>query len=158
MLTTPGRPPARLLLHHQRMRAVGAALVVFMLILGPSSSFAADKMASNGCRTLPAGRRLVKLTLKPQTEIGDLVVWISSITCRQYLLPGSLDTHRTVTILAPQLITPEEAYGLFLEALDSVGLTVVRMGRFYRVIETAAAKTSDIPFYVDKPKDRDAGR
>jgi hypothetical protein len=138
------------------MRAVGAALVAFMLILGPSSSFAADKKAGNGCRKLPSGKRIVRLTLKPQTEIGDLVVWISSITCRQFLLSGSLDTHRTVTILAPQLITPEESYALFLEALDSVGFTVVQMGRFFRVVETAAAKTFDIPFYVDKPKDREA--
>jgi hypothetical protein len=54
---------------------------------------------------------------------------------------------KKVTIFAPQLITPEEAYRLFLDALDSAGLTVERTGRFLQIIETAKAKSSPIPFY-----------
>ena len=42
--------------------------------------------------------------------------------------------------MAPQLITPEEAYQLFLAALDSVGLTVQESGKFYRIIESGRAK------------------
>jgi hypothetical protein len=100
------------------------------------------------CRKFPAGRRIVKLNLKPDTELADLVAWISSITCKQFILPGNVaSTSKKVTIYAPQLITPEEAYRLFLDALDSVGLTVERTGRFLQIIETAKAKSSPIPFY-----------
>jgi type II secretory pathway component GspD/PulD (secretin) len=136
------------------MKAVGLGLAMIVLLLGVTASASANEGGHNTCRKLPPGKRLVKLSLKPDTEIGDLVAWISSITCAQFLLPGSLDLHsKKVTIIAPEPITAEEAYGLFLDALDSVELTVVREGRFLRVIETAKAKTSAIPFYVGDADD-----
>ena len=58
------------------------------------------------------------------------------------LLPAS---HAKVTIVAPSLITPREAYRLFLDALDSVGLTVLPAGPFLRIIESAKAKSSATP-------------
>lgn len=102
----------------------------------------------DSCRKFPAGKRIVKLNLKPDTELDDLVAWISSITCKPFILPGNVaSANKKVTIFAPQLITPEEAYRLFLDALDSLGLTVERTGRFLQIIETAKAKSSPIPFY-----------
>ncbi|HVX93658.1 MAG TPA: hypothetical protein VHK47_02015, partial [Polyangia bacterium] len=102
----------------------------------------------NSCRKFPAGKRIVKLNMKPDTELGDLISWISSITCRQFLLPGTIPANsKKVTIVAPQLITPEEAYRLFLAALDSVGLTVEPSGKFLRIIETLRAKSTSIPVY-----------
>jgi len=68
----------------------------------------------NTCKKFPAGKRIVKLNLKPDTELGDLIAWISSITCRQFLLPGTIPANsKKVTVVAPELITPEEAYKLF---------------------------------------------
>ena len=102
----------------------------------------------NTCKKFPAGKRIVKLNLKPDTELGDLIAWISSITCKQFLLPGTIPGNsKKVTVVAPELITPEEAYHLFLGALDSVGLTVQQEGKFFRIIETVKAKTSSIPLY-----------
>jgi general secretion pathway protein D len=104
----------------------------------------------NSCRKFPAGKRIVKLNLKPDTELGDLIAWISSITCKEFLLPGTIPANsKKVTIVAPQLITPEEAYRLFLGALDSVGLTVVPSGKFLRIIETPKAKTMPTPVSGD---------
>ncbi|HVU53338.1 MAG TPA: secretin N-terminal domain-containing protein, partial [Polyangia bacterium] len=102
----------------------------------------------NSCKKFPAGKRVVKLNMKPDTELGDLISWISSITCKQFLLPGTIPANsKKVTIVAPQLITPEEAYRLFLAALDSVGLTVEPSGKFLRIIETLRAKSTSIPVY-----------
>ncbi len=102
----------------------------------------------NSCKKFPANRRIVKLNMKPDTDLGDLISWISSITCKQFVLPGTIPANsKKVTIIAPQLITPEEAYRLFLSALDSVGLTVSPSGKFLRIIETPRAKTSPIPMY-----------
>jgi general secretion pathway protein D len=102
----------------------------------------------NSCKKFPAGKRIVKLNLKPDTELGDLISWISSITCKQFLLPGTIPSNsKKVTIVAPELITPEEAYRLFLGALDSVGLTVQPSGKVLRIIETVKAKTAPIPLY-----------
>jgi len=111
---------------------------------GPATGSIVDAQAEreyNSCHEFPANRRIVKLNMKPDTELGDLISWISSITCKQFLLPGTIPGNsRKVTIVAPQLITPEEAYRLFLAALDSVGLTVQESGKFYRIIETPKVK------------------
>lgn len=101
-----------------------------------------------GCRRLASSPARVKLNLKPETDIVDLVAWISSITCRQFVVPGTiLGTPRKITVYAPQLITPDGAYRLFLSALDSVGLTVQESGRFLRIIETSKVKTTAVPLY-----------
>jgi general secretion pathway protein D len=103
----------------------------------------------NTCKKFPPGKRIVKLNLKPDTELGDLIAWISSITCKQFLLPGTIPANsKKVTVVAPELITPEEAYKLFLGALDSAGLTVEHFGKFERIVETAKIKTmGGIPVY-----------
>jgi len=49
----------------------------------------------------------------------------------------------------PQPITAAEAYDLFLDALDSVGLTVYSAGRTLRLIETSKVKSAPIPVYID---------
>jgi len=116
-----------------------------MLVSATAVAAPPPTQAANECRKLPAGKRVVRLNLKPNTDVTDLVTWISVVTCKQFLLPGALAAGKTVTVFAPQLITPEEAYRLFLDALDSVGLTIYPSGRFLRVVETGAAKTSPIP-------------
>ena len=103
----------------------------------------------DSCRHMPEGKRL-KLNLKPNTDLVDLVSWISAITCRQFIIPGSIPAEsRKVTIVAPQAITVAEAYDLFLDALDSVGLTVYRSGGAMRVIETSKIKSAPIPVKID---------
>jgi len=105
----------------------------------------------NTCKKFPPGKRIVKLNLKPDTELGDLIAWISSITCKQFLLPGTIPANsKKVTVVAPELITPEEAYRLFLGALDSAGLTIEHTGKFERIVETAKVKTmGGIPVYAE---------
>jgi general secretion pathway protein D len=100
------------------------------------------------CRKLPAGKRVVKLNLRPNSDLGDLIAWISSITCKQFILAGNIAPGKTVTIYSPQLMTPAEAYSLFLDALDSIGLTVYPSGRFLRIIEVDKAKTSPVPLVL----------
>jgi hypothetical protein len=108
---------------------------------------ATNREDGTGCRRLSRSRPL-RLNLKPETDILDLVAWMSSITCRQFLVPGTvLASPKKVTVFAPELITPEGASRLFLSALDSVGLTVQESGRFLRIIETSKAKNSALPLY-----------
>jgi general secretion pathway protein D len=103
-----------------------------------------------GCQKAGTGTRKVRVTLKPEADLGDLIAWISSVTCKQFLLPGGIPANsKKVTIIAPQPISRADAYQLFLSALDSVDLTVEPTGRFLRIIETLHAKTSSLPFYGD---------
>jgi type II secretory pathway component GspD/PulD (secretin) len=134
-------------------RRFGAGVLALALTGAPTMSAAARparapeaERSSGGtsCVKLPAGKR-VKLNLKPDTEVADLVAWISSITCRQFVLPDLPASKAKVTIVAPSPLTSREAYGLFLEALDSVGLTVYPAGPFLRIVETHSAKSSPVP-------------
>ena len=105
------------------------------------------------CKKIPPGKRVVRLRLKPDADLGDLVAWISSVTCKSFLVPGTIPADsKKVTIIAPGVMTPEEAYGVFLNALDSVGLTVEPSDWFLRIIETSAAKSHAIPFVSDPPE------
>ncbi|MGC9982779.1 MAG: type II secretion system secretin GspD [Polyangia bacterium] len=99
----------------------------------------------NSCKKLPPGKRIVKLNLKPETDVIDLIGWISSITCSQFLVSIPLQGKK-VTVIAPQLITPEEAYRLFFAALESVGLTVEPSGKFLRIVESSRARFTSLPF------------
>jgi general secretion pathway protein D len=128
------------------MRIATVSLAAWLTFVSATAAAAGPPaQPGNECRRLPAGKRVVRLNLKPNSEVVDLVAWISAVTCKQFLLPAGLATGKTVTVFAPQLITPEEAYRLFVAALDSVGLTLYPSGRFLRVIEVGAAKTAPIP-------------
>jgi general secretion pathway protein D len=139
----PATPPAA--------AATAPAVAPSGAAAAPGTGQLAGEKEFNSCKKFPAGKRIVKLNLKPDTELGDLISWISSITCRQFLLPGTIPANsKKVTVVAPELITPEEAYRLFVGALDSVGLTVVPSGKFLRIIETNRAKTSSISVYNEE--------
>jgi hypothetical protein len=102
----------------------------------------------NACRKPPDRKRLVKLTLKPDTTVDDLVVWISSITCRQFVWSEAVAArNKKVTIVAPLPMTTRQAFGLFLNALDSIGLTVEPSGSFWRIVETHKVKSTPVPLY-----------
>jgi type II secretory pathway component GspD/PulD (secretin) len=138
---------------------MGRMLAVLLLLVaatvGPAAAARAGARApaataSDSCRRLPEGKRL-RLNLKPNTELVDLISWISAITCKHFIIPGTIPSQgKTVTIIAPQPITAAEAYDLFLDALDSVGFTVYSSGRVLRVIETSKIRSVPIPFEIDR--------
>ena len=130
-------------------RAFATVALGLALLISARPVRAEAQHEAAACRKLPAGRRIVKLSLKPETEIGDLVAWISSITCKAFVLPGTISaSSKKVTIFSPQPITTDEAYRLFLGALDSVGLTVYQADGHLRIIETAKVKTAPVPVYI----------
>jgi hypothetical protein len=118
-----------------------AALLVvlssfFASLLAPGGpAWAADRQKSSGdlpgekeflkgCKKLPAGKRIIKLSLKPDSEVADLIGWMSTISCTPFLFSGPSLQGKKVTVLSPELLTPEEAYKLFIGALAAVDLAV----------------------------------
>lgn len=110
----------------------------------PGSAEVPGEKEFNSCKKLPPGQRIVRLNLKPDTEVMDLIGWISSITCAQFLVSVPIQGKK-ITIISPQLISAEEAYRLFFAALDSVGLTVEATGKFLRVVENSKARFTSLP-------------
>lgn len=102
-----------------------------------------DRAAS--CKPVPPRAR-IKVTLKPDTEVADLIAWYSTLTCAQMVVPGDLAlAGKKVTILSPTPVTLAELERLFLGALESVGLTVERDGKFVYVIDAARARHGKTP-------------
>ena len=102
----------------------------------------------NECLRIPPGRR-VKITLKQESDLMDLVGWISSMTCRKFIVATSLRAQK-VTIVSPVPVTPGEAYRAFLSALEVMGLTVAPAGTYLKIVQGNWAIQSSIPTYADK--------
>jgi len=89
----------------------------------------------------PGEKTLVKVNLKPDTEVADLVSWYANLTCTSVLM-GAQVTGKKVTVLAPQPIPLAEVRRLFYDALDSVGLTAEQSGKFLQIMEAKKARPS----------------
>ncbi|HEY0990181.1 MAG TPA: hypothetical protein VGD80_24180, partial [Kofleriaceae bacterium] len=98
----------------------------------------------------------IAVTLKPETEVKELVTWVMGFTCRNFILdPRIVSTGKKVTVIAPNRMTASEAYQMFLVALSTVGLTVVQKGTAMRIVEAAAARREALPIYKQIPGDSD---
>ena len=88
----------------------------------------------NQCRKFPRNKK-VKITLKPDSELHDLVAWISGMTCKKFIV-GSNVRAQKVTVYSPTAVTAGEAYRAFLSALNVMGLTVQPAGRYLKIVES----------------------
>src|SRR5690349_11219640 len=110
------------------------------------------------CQKAPPGKKIA-LTLRADTDISDLIGWASAMTCRTIIAPEVLQ-NRKVRLIVPEPVTAEVAYGLFLSALHSVGLTVMPSGAALILIEASRAHES-APVYIGEdalPVDDPQGR
>ena len=69
-------------------------------------------------------------------------------TCKNFILdPRIVSTGKKVTVIAPNKMSAQEAYDVFLVALSTMGLTVVPKGNMMRIVESATAKSETVPIY-----------
>ncbi len=106
----------------------------------------------NECIKYPKARR-IKITLKQESDLMDLVGWISGMTCKKFIVATSLRSQK-VTLVSPTPVTTGEAYRAFLSALEVMGLTVVPAGRYLKVVQGNWAIQSPIPIYGPDSKRR----
>jgi len=94
----------------------------------------------------------VSITFKPETELKDLVTWAMGFTCRNFMFdPAYVQRGKKVTIIAPNTMSPSEAYRVFLVALSTIGLTVVPKGNVLRIVESATARAETVPLIKGTP-------
>ena len=82
-----------------------------------------------------------------KAEIIDVVKAISDMMQRNFIIPEKLKSQR-ITILSPQQITANEAYQVFLAALAANNITIVRIGKFYKLVEAKNSIREPIPTCV----------
>ena len=102
-------------------------------------------------------RSAISVTLKPETELKDLLSWAMGFTCKNFIYEASiLQRSKKLTIIAPNKMSPQQAYRLFLVSLSTMGLAVVPKGNILRVVEAGNAKGETVPiFRKGSPGDSD---
>lgn len=120
----------------------------------PASPMDAEDEALYACKRRTGQ---VAVTFKPETELKDLITWVMGFTCRNFILdPRIVSTGKKVTVIAPNKMSAQAAYEVFLVALSTMGLTVVPKGNMLRIVESATAKSESLPIYKKGvPGDRD---
>lgn len=80
-------------------------------------------------------------------EIAALVKVLSEMTHRNFIIDERIKGN--VTVMTPTKITPDEAYQVFLSALEIKGFTAIEDGKFMRIIPSAAARQSGLKVLSD---------
>jgi general secretion pathway protein D len=80
-------------------------------------------------------------------DIAALVKVMSEFTRRNFILDEKVAGK--ITLMTPTKISPEEAYQVFLSALEIKGFTAVEDGRIIRIVPTAAARQSGLRVMQD---------
>jgi hypothetical protein len=80
--------------------------------------------AAGACVRSAAGARLA-LNFKPDSTLDDLAVWVTGFTCKQVTFDPSIAAQATtVSLIVSAQVTPKQATGLFVDAVESTGLVV----------------------------------
>ncbi len=138
---------------HTSTRSLAAFLMVALLAPaavaqpapGTTQAAGAEDEALYACKKRTGQ---VAVTFKPETELKDLITWVMGFTCKNFILdPRMVSTGKKVTVIAPNKMSAQEAYNVFLVALSTMGLTVVPKGNMMRIVESATAKSETVPIY-----------
>ncbi len=95
---------------------------------------------------LPEGVELVNISFPEPTEITDIIKTVS-LWNNKTIIIGDRTISGKVQILSPKDTTKEEAYQIFLEALNSIGLTTVETIDIIKIVKHADAKKENLPTY-----------
>ena len=80
-------------------------------------------------------------------DIAALVKVMSELTRKNFIIDERVAGK--VTLMTPTKISPDEAYQVFLSALEIKGFTAVEDGRVVRIISTASARQSGLKVVPD---------
>jgi general secretion pathway protein D len=88
----------------------------------------------------------VAVNFKPDMELKELMTWVVGFTCKNFILdPRVVIPGKKVTVIAPNKMSANEAYRLFLVALSTMQLTVVPKGNVLRVTDAGASRRDTLP-------------
>ena len=73
-------------------------------------------------------------------KLEDFTKMIACMTGKRFLLAKGVTGQ--ITILSPEPVTMYEAYKAFLSALEANNLTIVKRGKFYRVVQKVEARSA----------------
>jgi type II secretory pathway component GspD/PulD (secretin) len=94
----------------------------------------------------PSGGRIHERTIQMNfrnVDILQIITLMSELTGQNFLVDDKV--RGKVTLIAPQPVTPAEAYEIFLAALAMQGFTVVPQGPINKIIPSQNATVQPLP-------------
>jgi|HubBroStandDraft_6_1064221.scaffolds.fasta_scaffold11741_4 general secretion pathway protein D len=91
----------------------------------------------------------VEVSFKPETDLKELVSWAMGFTCKNFMFdPSYVQRGKKINVVTPEEMTPEQAYEVFLVALQTMGYAVVTQGNVLRIVESATVRAESLPAYT----------
>ncbi len=103
-----------------------------------------NKLPHNTCRKQPRNSKFT-ITLPKEAELEDLINWMMTISCQKFIVDPKVRSGK-ITILSPEPITVDEAYGAFYASLEQMGLTVEPSGEYFKIVESGGGP-KNLPVY-----------
>ena len=121
----------------------GAVLVAWH---APGHAARLDDEAAVGAEAPDSGNK-IQLNFR-DVELVNVIRLMSHLTGKNFLLDGNV--HGKVTLIAPEPVSIDEAYQVFLSLLDIQGFTVVPQGAVIKIIPSADVKDNPVPTVADE--------
>jgi general secretion pathway protein D len=78
-------------------------------------------------------------------DISTMVKFISDLTGKNFIMDEKVKGK--ISIYSPSKISAEEAFNIFTSVLDLKGFSVVKTGKFYKIMPSSAAKQSGMKLF-----------
>ncbi len=109
---------------------------------------APTEAVEEGLYSCGKARGPVSVSFKPEVALTDLITWAMGFTCKNFVYGAGIGGRSSqVTIIAPKKMTAQQAWSVFLVALQTMNLTVVPQGNVLTIVESAQANTEPLPIY-----------
>jgi general secretion pathway protein D len=86
-----------------------------------------------------------------KAELVDIVKAVSDMTRKNFIVPEKIKGQR-LSILSPTKITADEAYQVFVAALAVNGISMTKVGKFYKLVDSKDAIRGTIPTCLEGEK------
>jgi general secretion pathway protein D len=114
-------------------------------IAAPTGQSTQDDKEIAGADTVPSGQELVHMNFPEPTEIKDIIRAVSLWTGKNVILGRNVSGK--VQMISPRKVTKEEAYQMFLSALNVLGLTTVETGKVIKIVQVRSAVKDNLQIY-----------
>ena len=132
-----------------KLGVLGLLLAGVMFLAALDTGYAArldEEEAAAGSEAPDSGNK-IQLNFR-DVEILNVIRLMSELTGKNFLVDGNV--RGKVTLIAPEPVSIDEAYQVFLSILEIQGFTVVPQGPVIKVIPSADIKDSPIPTAMDE--------
>ncbi len=108
------------------------------------ASFGDLKRAKNGGCKPPSSRE--RFTFDFEGDIKQLVDTMAKRMCKNFIITNKVRSQK-FEIVAPTPVTADDIWRAFLSSLEANDLSLVRVGKYYKIIQATDGTRSPVPIY-----------